>query len=392
MGLPRVVTKLLEQAAELHHAGVTEFGRGATGRLHQQLGLGWGESGSFRLDSITTLEALIEELARPFAGSSFLDVGQLGEILEFAHELDTRLEAQALEDEGWDECVAGLAGLRNSADWVRAARALAGLRPAEIGDVAGAAKRIPLSPAAAAQIRELGRNREISVTQLERAASEDAAAAGLVLSAANSALSCARERIGDLRQAIIHMGPERTRQILMSGMVRRLFASGSLRPVWDHSLEVAAETERLAEASGTAVDGDAFLLGLLHDVGRLALLCLPGAAVATYQDLLARRVGEAPAEMFLFGFDHGVAGAAVLEAWKMPEEWIEAVRGHHTPERARPASSSLLYLAEEGSGGQEHLPSLARLNFSLRRTGLGGEALAGRAGCDAWWGGLRYVA
>lgn len=319
MGLPRVVTKLLEQAAELHHAGVTEFGREAMGRLQEQLGLGWGESGSFRLDSTTTLEALIEELARPYAGSSFLDIGQLGELLEFAHELDGRLEAQGLDDEGWDECVAGLAGLRSSADWGRAVRTLVGLRPAEIGDMAGAARRIPLSPGAAAQIRELGRNREVSVQQLERSASEDATAAGLVLRAANSALSCTRERIGDLRQAIIHIGPERARQVLMSGMVRRLFASGSLRPVWDHSLEVAAETERLAEASGTAVSGDAFLLGLLHDAGRLAFLCLPGAAVATYQDLLARRVGEAPAEMFLFGFDHGEAGAAVFEAWKMPE-------------------------------------------------------------------------
>jgi HD-like signal output (HDOD) protein len=238
----------------------------------------------------------------------------------------------------------------------------------------------------------LGRNREVSVTQLERAASEDATAAGLVLSAANSAMSCTRERIGDLRQAIVHIGPERARQVLMSGMVRRLFASGSLRPVWDHSLEVAAGTERLAKASGMAVDGDAFLLGLLHDAGRLALLCLPGAAVATYQDLLARGVGEAPAEMFLFGFDHGEAGAAVLEAWKMPEEWIDAVRGHHTPEKSRPAASSLLYLAEEGSGGREHLPSLARLKFSLGRTGLGGETLAPRTGGDEWWGGLRFAA
>jgi HD-like signal output (HDOD) protein len=389
LGLPRVLTKLLEQAAELHHTGVVAFGSKSVTRVQEQVGLARREVGVLKLDSVNLLESLIEELVRPYAGSSLVDVAQLRRVLRFAHSIEERMEARPFEGTEWDEP----ANLEGSAEWGNLSRTLLALRPAGMIDIRRAVERIPLSPDAARQIRELSRCREVSVAQLERAASTDAVAAGLLLSAANSALRGTRMPITDLRQAVLHIGPETARRVLVSGMVRRLFASGALRPVWDHSLEAAAAAERLAAESGADLGGDAFLLGLLHDAGRLAMLCLPGAAAGAYQSLLERGVEETAAEMFLFGFDHGEAGATVLESWRMPEEWIEAVRRHHTPERGDSPAGRMLYLAEEACESEEDIPSAARLRLCLRNTGLTARALSG-GGEEGppWWGSLRFAA
>ncbi|MBV8820582.1 MAG: HDOD domain-containing protein, partial [Acidobacteriaceae bacterium] len=127
--------------------------------------------------------------------------------------------------------------------------------------------------------------------------------------------------------------------------------------------------------SKTIDPGEAFLLGLLHDIGKLALLLMPKGINSTLERLAARGCQISAAELVLCGFDHGDAGAEVLRHWKFADELIEAVEHHHEPERSEGPLASLLYLAEFWTDSDEDLPSNARLNYALKKCNLTAESM-----------------
>jgi len=89
----------------------------------------------------------------------------------------------------------------------------------------------------------------------------------------------------------------------------------------------------------------AFVSGLLHDVGVITLLSLEGGA---YEPLVKSFGSDGAllvrAERFHFGFDHTTLGAACLRRWELPEPICAVVERHHTPQnpQPRPVESQLL--------------------------------------------------
>jgi putative nucleotidyltransferase with HDIG domain len=135
-----------------------------------------------------------------------------------------------------------------------------------------------------------------------------------------------------------------------------LFSSVSLRDLWRHSLEVARVCERLATSAHGVNREEAFLAGLVHDIGRLTISRLPGARAA-YGRLLEKGCEPVIAELFLLGCDHGETGAEVLRLWDFPVHLVDAVANHHQPENARNQLALLLHLAESRCAPEESMPS-----------------------------------
>ena len=130
-----------------------------------------------------------------------------------------------------------------------------------------------------------------------------------------------------------------------------LFATETMRKQWEHSLQSAAYAERIADLSNGVDKAEAFLLGLLHDAGRLALSLLPTAVSDSIDRLCDRGCPATVAESVVCGVDHAEAGAHVLAFWKFPASAVEAVRHHHRPELSESPLASVLYLAEVWSDG-----------------------------------------
>jgi HD-like signal output (HDOD) protein len=91
------------------------------------------------------------------------------------------------------------------------------------------------------------------------------------------------------------------------------------------------------------------MAGLMHDVGRLAMLIgLPG-----YGATLARPLGDdgaaVAAEVARFGFDHAAAGGALLRTWGLPDTIVEAVRSHERQDVPRDAFAACIWLANRAS-------------------------------------------
>jgi len=252
--------------------------------------------------------------------------------------------------------------------------ALASLQRIRVEQLVERVYRLPVFPLVALRALELARAEDTSASEIERLASADQVLAGRLVQAANSSLYSPARPIASLRQAIAYIGLEAARRVLMAAVFYPLFASAGLRALWRHSLEVSQLSEYLARAGGVATE-EAFLAGLVHDVGRLALETAQGEDVIAYKRMLEKGCEPVFAEMALCGFDHGLAGAAILRFWSFPEHLAKAVEDHHRPEHSGSELAAILYLAEFWSSSEEDLPSGVRLNAALERTGLSWEAL-----------------
>jgi HD-like signal output (HDOD) protein len=122
----------------------------------------------------------------------------------------------------------------------------------------------------------------------------------------------------------------------------------------------------LACQNGVVDPGEAYLAGLLHDVGRIALLSVPLWDSARLEGLTANGCPQVYAEDLLLRTDHAEIGSQIAEYWRLPEAMASAIRHHHRPEKADLAMAHVLYLAEHLSGAEEDLPSIVRLDAALR--------------------------
>lgn len=171
----------------------------------------------------------------------------------------------------------------------------------------------------------------------------------------------------------------------MASVFQPLFGSASLRDLWRHSLTVAQLTERVALLSARIDPQEAFLAGLVHDIGRLALQKVRHEYVADYQRLTGRGCEPVFAEMVLCGFDHGAIGAEVLRCWSFPEHLIEAVGQHHRPEFGDSLLAAAIYLAEACSGAREDLASEVRVELAEDRLGIAFEIPNGEGAPGPGW-------
>jgi putative nucleotidyltransferase with HDIG domain len=227
--------------------------------------------------------------------------------------------------------------------------------------------RLPVYPAAAMRLHRMLQT-DITLGALEDVARMDPVIAGKLVKAANSAFYSPARPIRTVAQAISHIGTIDARRILLTSSIQPLYGSPRMRLLWKHSVEAAQVAERIAELSGKINPGEAFLIGLLHDVGKLAIALLSKEVNDSIQRLLAKGCQPAAAESVLCGFDHAEAGAEVLRQWNFEEELIDAVRHHHQPERSKSPLCSILYLTEFWTDSEEDLPSNARLTAALECT------------------------
>jgi putative nucleotidyltransferase with HDIG domain len=155
-----------------------------------------------------------------------------------------------------------------------------------------------------------------------------------VVKLVNSAFFGARQPITTADRAVAYLGLD-TLGVLVLG--HSAFKSGvatgipgfSLERLWQHSLDtaMAARTVALCENLSPAQAEEAFLAGMLHDVGKVVFATRPPEAV----DDPAGSAEEAIARMEA---QHAEVGAYLLGLWGFPNPIVEAVAFHHAPSQA----------------------------------------------------------
>ena len=308
-------------------------------------------------------DASVSGVLAAFAGQAPADerTAKLASILEAANLLDEELEYAPFVDLVSDQSVPGL----------EAVQALVQrLRLSNLNELGSIMNRLPVYPAAAMQLYRMLSRDEFDLAAASEAAAMDQVIAGRLIDAANSAYYHPQQRIRTLERAILYIGTTDARRILLASSIQPLFSSVRLRTIWSHALEAAEAAERIAAAVKGMDPVEAFLAGLLHDIGKLAISQLPQGVLTAIDRLINRGCQPTVVETVVCGFDHAQAGEFVLRHWKFPNDMVEGIRHHHQPERTSSRLASVLYLTEFCTDSEEDLPSQARLAVAFEQTGL----------------------
>lgn len=161
----------------------------------------------------------------------------------------------------------------------------------------------------------------------------DAVLSAEVLRLANSPLLGCRSEIKNILQALAFLGMERVNSLIVTTAMRGLVGPASsklARDCWRHNLATALIAERLGPAAGLMAER-AYMAGLIHDIGRLALL----RAFPDYQKVLTESVAEGrslvAAEKAFYGMDHAEAGRWLLAQWGCPVHLQTVASLHENP-------------------------------------------------------------
>jgi len=252
--------------------------------------------------------------------------------------------------------------------------ALRHLRVTDSEQMEQAIRKLPVFPIAAQRAMQIMLRDDWSGPELEAIAGSDQALAANLIQAANSWAYSPRQTIRSLSHAVLYIGAERTTRILYAAAIKPLFGSGRLREMWNHSLDAAQAAKHLAEISGAMEPQQAFLAGLVHDIGRLAMARLPLEYQTRFERLTEMGCEPFLIERVLSGLSHAEAGARALKLWDFPPDFVEAVEFHHQPERTRGKFAALLYLTEHWTDSCEDVPSALRLRSALERLELSERA------------------
>ncbi len=208
---------------------------------------------------------------------------------------------------------------------------------------------LPLLPQALVKLLQLNRSSEEFFDEFERVVKEDPTFAVRVIALANSASSSPVSPITSIREAITRMGAATISGLVSSLAVQRVFMPsepGEVR-LWTHSIFVACAAEEIARmAVDLRVDpGQAYLAGLLHDIGRFVMLehapdelhAVDASDWHTPDELLQ-------ADADVYGYTHSELGHLACHRWGLPESICELVRNHHEslPADIEPGSAAAI--------------------------------------------------
>jgi HD-like signal output (HDOD) protein len=202
--------------------------------------------------------------------------------------------------------------------------------------------RLPsLSPAVNHLLGMLAK-RDIDMRQLGRVITTDASLCGHILSAANSALFGRSVQIKSIEQAVARLGLSKLRRIALSKSVSRLFRGMRTPEGWSmtrfqmHSVATGAAAEILCEYLPVEDSENAFLGGLMHDVGKVLIATGQPAQYLEIEGLVAK-TGRSQIEFEheLLGTDHAELSGLAVAKWDLPFPLSRAVAHHHFPEPPR---------------------------------------------------------
>ena len=198
-------------------------------------------------------------------------------------------------------------------------------------------RELPALPQAAMAAAAALRDERSSSAHCSELIGRDQALAARVLRLANSAFYGVPGRVGSIRDAVQLLGRRTLSSVLTVATLSQQFHAADCLPFsfagfWRHAIGVALAARGLARA----LDHDedlAFTVGLLHDIGNLALAT--HFADATAHAIAHARAADASlhaAERSLLGIDHADVGALVAAHWQFPAGVVAAIAGHHAPE------------------------------------------------------------
>ncbi|MEM9753855.1 MAG: GGDEF domain-containing protein [Planctomycetota bacterium] len=210
----------------------------------------------------------------------------------------------------------------------------------EVLDRVLSSPRLPSLPAIALEVIDLVKREDADVKQIAATIQNDPALSSKILKTVNSSFYGQAYSISTVSHALVVLGLKAVKTLALGfSLVSNLKDQGGsgldLLAFWKRCLLSATASKHFAEKLGIEETEEAFLGGLLQDMGVLAL---NQTLAAEYAGILEASGGDnfrlCELEIEAFGADHAKIGAALAESWKLPQLLVSAIGFHLDPESA----------------------------------------------------------
>jgi len=196
-------------------------------------------------------------------------------------------------------------------------------------------------PALGQSILDIGNDLHSSASDLRTIIEKDQSLTAKILRTVNSAYYGFHRKIGNIDRAIVILGFNEIMSITLAACIIEAYQDGELtelegfnrRKFWIHALGAAYVARALSALHPRVSSKDAFVVGLLHDFGKVVL-------DQHFQPLFKRMLEAARSQnrplhqvaVEIADIDHAEIGALVAESWKLPPSLVKAIQFHHAPE------------------------------------------------------------
>ncbi len=196
--------------------------------------------------------------------------------------------------------------------------------------------RLPTLPHVLVDMIQACQGHQASFQELSSIISRDAAISARVVMLANSSFYSRGVPINSLERALLVLGIDTVKTIVITASIQQFFSGFSsshqtfLTEFWRRSLSCALVSQSLAILTSYADPEEAYLTGLLHNIGELVLLVNHPDKMHTLLSRYEDEPGRCAQEQQVFTMDHCELGAKLVRSWGLSEFAGDAIEFHHT--------------------------------------------------------------
>jgi HD-like signal output (HDOD) protein len=223
-----------------------------------------------------------------------------------------------------------------------------------VSEAIGEISHIATLPEVTMRIIRLVEDPDSSAQDLNNVITHDPALGARILKVVNSAFYGLPGQIGSINRAIVLLGLNAVKNIAIAASLAKLFRGGKIHPsfdareLWTHSIGTATGARLLSDKVGLKLPDEAFLAGLIHDLGIMVEIQARRPKFVEVMDKLdADEEGTLTlrqAEGLILGANHEHFGAGLCKLWKFPSSFAYVTGFHHHPMDLAPTNRMLAAL------------------------------------------------
>ena len=197
------------------------------------------------------------------------------------------------------------------------------------------ANKLPSLPHVLVKLLQACRDENTCFDILSNIISHDAALCSKVIKAANSPVYGRAQHLNSLKHTLMFLGLDTIKSIAITASIKQFFSEYSnqkthfLKAFWQHSLSCATIARSLAELTSYPYTEEAYISGMLHDIGKLMIEPKMDAQYRAFDHSSYPADEILQSEEEALGINHPELAAIMLEKWNMPDVICDAVRYHH---------------------------------------------------------------